>query len=344
MGTITARDLSTGDVLLYNSDGFISDAICFFDGTPYSHASLYLGNDCVGEALPEGLRNRGIKQSIEHSNYVLGRRLISSPPSMAPVITVADRYLTQGNRYGFEQLLLLAILTLTRRLKENKYLSWLVRKVLDNAADYLMDHSDRQPMICSEFVYTCYDEAIPGPTDAFTLRINAYPVVSSVVPGVRILGAPIVQHPDAGLHRDSLLAWAIQSRGTAPAKSAPVAAGISRAKKGTKEAVELSRTSLDEIIKAYLIEAGKPKAVAADPRTPEVMASIEQFARASQEAAVKRQGADKKPSKPGPSKLPIFGAKAQDPLQYLLDTVANFVTPGDLMKCSNLHDVGTIKI
>lgn len=344
MQSIATRDLTSGDVLLYNSDGFISDAISFFDGTPYSHASLYLGNDCVGEALPEGLRKRSVKESIEHANYVLGRRLISGPPSMAPVINVADRYLTQGNRYGFEQLLLLAFLTLTRRLKENKHLAWLVRKVLDNAADYLMDHSDRQPMICSEFVYTCYDEAVPGPTDAYTLRINAYPVVSSVVPGVRILGAPIVQHPDAGLHRDSLLVWAIQSRGPAPAKSAPVAAGISRAGKGAKEEIDLSRTSLNETIKAYLVEAGKPEAVAADPRTPEVMASIERFARASREAAVKRQGADKKPSKPGPSKLPILGVKAQDPLQYVLDTVANFVTPGDLMKCASLHDVGTIKI
>jgi hypothetical protein len=172
MANITTKGLDASDVLLYNGNGLLSDAICFFDGTPYSHAGLFLGDDEVGEAIAEGVRKRTAQESFKGKNYILARRLVAGPADMSPVLAVANHYLQQGNRYAFEQVVLLALLALTRKLNENKYLAWLVRKVLDDAADYLMDHSDRQPMICSEFVYRCYDEALPDKTDPYALSVR----------------------------------------------------------------------------------------------------------------------------------------------------------------------------
>ena len=47
---------------------------------------------------------------------------------MEPVVNKAEDYLSIGNRYGFEQIFLLAFLGLTRKLHVDQYLEWLLRK------------------------------------------------------------------------------------------------------------------------------------------------------------------------------------------------------------------------
>jgi hypothetical protein len=109
-----------------------------------------------------------------------------------------------------------------------------------------------------------------------------------------------------------------------------------------KADARLSRASLDDVITSYLAEATRPakaRAAAASSRTPEVLASIERFAGAFQQAGLKQRR--KVGGTGGPSAMRVG---AQDPLQHLLDTVADFVTPGDLFKCDSLLSVGTIPL
>ena len=71
---------------------------------------------------------------------------------------------------------MLAFLTLTRKLKVTPVLRTLIRRTLDAAASVLTRYisQNREPMICSEFVYRAYDEALPEIDDPFSLRIRAF--------------------------------------------------------------------------------------------------------------------------------------------------------------------------
>src|SRR5262249_47861698 len=80
-----------------------------------------------------------------------------------PVVDRVAYYLEHHERYAYEQLLLLAALAATRQLPVSgiPFLGMVIRNVLDSAADVVakLIHAGREPMICSEFVYRCYEEA-----------------------------------------------------------------------------------------------------------------------------------------------------------------------------------------
>ena len=175
-----------GDIILYHGNSLLAKLIQFFDGTEMNHAGIFLGEEMVGEALTGGLTKRTIDDSIKDDEYVIVRRLKNDPGTMQPVVDKAEDYLSIGNRYGYEQIFLLAFLGLTRKLHVNQYLEWLLRKILDKAADWLMNQGDRQPMICSEFAYRCYDEALPVAHDPYSLDIDPFPgTIQGDISGVR---------------------------------------------------------------------------------------------------------------------------------------------------------------
>jgi len=171
----TARLLSA-DVLLYHGTGLISDAIRFFDGTDVSHSSLLLNNAplLVGEAIARGLIEQPLSGSVSDSAWVMARRLKVRPADVSPVLDRAAFYVAQKERYAYEQILLLAFLCLIRKPKITPIFKRLVIAVLERASKLLLKLTagGKQPMICSEFVYRCYEEAIPGVLDPFGLSIR----------------------------------------------------------------------------------------------------------------------------------------------------------------------------
>ena len=199
-----------GDVLLYRGKGLISDAIRFIDRSEVSHAGLFLGRygeqgRTVGEAIREGVIRRELPKSIEHADWVESRRLKEAPSSIDPVLERAAYYLESGERYAFEQILLLAFLCITRNLAGSSVLGRLIRETLDAAAAFLLHlfNTGREPMICSEFVVRCYREALPGSVD---LPVRA--------PGALRFGergVPIGKN--GGIHRGSALALLLERHG-----------------------------------------------------------------------------------------------------------------------------------
>ncbi len=165
---IKPDQLSPGDVFLYHGDSFISKLIRLFDGTEYSHASIWQG-DHVVEALGNGITKNTLAASVSGAKFVDVYRFISSEgqnklgSAEYPAKPVLDRvafYEAHPERYAYEEIVLLAMLASTRRLPIPG-LGLVLRNVLDSASEVLarMVAAGKQPMICSELVYRCYVEA-----------------------------------------------------------------------------------------------------------------------------------------------------------------------------------------
>jgi hypothetical protein len=346
MDQIPIGSLQDGDVILYHGKTWLAKAIRFVDGTEVNHAAVCLGNGRVGEALGKGLTNNSISDSINDNDYVVVRRLSSHPGTIQPVVDKAQAYIAIGNRYGFEQIVLLAFLGITRKIPVNIYLKWLLRKVLDQAADLLMKQGNKQPMICSEFVYRCYDEALPTSKDPYTLGINRFPVTVTTS-GARAQTFAAAPHRQK-MHSDSLLAWAENAvRSGKRAGAGPLI--MTFEKRGAMKAAapvsaedkRLASLSLDDLIKGYIKETKKPATrtieLEASLRSPEMLASIKNFAEAHYRAT------SKAPARAGVSWSARAGAgEVPEALDHALKTVENFVTPGDLRNCRDLYDVGEI--
>ena len=331
--TVNVSDLLPADVLLYSGSSPLAKAIQFFDGTDLNHAGLYLGGDHVGEAVASGLVRNEIHDSVHGADWVDVYRLKDRPPDMSQVLDKANEYLDQGNRYGYEQLLLLAFLTLTRRIKATPVLRTLIRHTLDAAAAVLARQmsQNREPMICSEFVYRAYDEALPEIDDPFSLRIRAFMQAFAAGPAAV---APGDVPRGQGVHPQSLLAFLSTESSSAwisaPAQPSAPEAPVSFAP---------GESPIDALIETYLDEVhSEPEragqAMSEGASIEELAASTQQFAttlyQASHPEATTDQGA-----------ALSFGAKAPASL-YLFQTAADFVTPADLYRTQSLFRVGRL--
>lgn len=345
MDVVKSDEVADADVLLYHGNSMISRLIRFFDGTDVNHAAICIGRDEIGEAQAKGLTRDRIDGRLNNGEYIIVRRTKNNPGTMQPVVDKAEYYLGIGNKYAFEQIFLLAFLGLSRKLPANAYLKWLLRKVLDQAADWLTSNGERQPMICSEFVYRCYNEALPADQDPYSISIE--PFTAPVSRSSRGFRSPAAARRNS-IHRGSLLAWVGDAvSGRDPSGSSALlrttremgARGF--APSPSAEDNRMSAMPLDDLILDYLAEVRKPSArsfaAEASLRTPEMLGSIERLGAAlySERGSSARKSTRR-----------VLAASTEDEtlrnLSYLVKTAADFVTPGDLLKCIDLYDVGQI--
>lgn len=344
MERLVVKDLLPGDILLYHGTGLIARLIRFFDGTEMNHAAVYLGEGRVGEALAQGLVRQTLAKSLRGTAYVAVRRLKAYPETMEPVVDKARSYLALGNRYAYDQLLLLAFLGLTRKLPVNAFLKWLLRKIFDQAASWLTAQGERQPMICSEFVYRCYDEALPTEGDPYALEIAPLTRLRTGVPKTRTLPAAW----EGKTHRDSLLFWTREVCAQGRRRKGKVQ--LQDGKKGPEKGIQpppaaeegkAAGLGLEALIENYLEAVKRPvprsRALEASLRGPELLEGITRFALAWRKIAGPPPGKGRKGGKASSKEEEIAGA-----LDFLWDTVADFVTPGDLLKCEDLFTLGNL--
>jgi hypothetical protein len=323
MGSVD--DIRAADVLLFHGDGFVAWAIRAFDGTEVNHAAIALDQQLLGEAAGDGLRAAGIAAAVRQSRLTVVRSLPAAPDP-APVVGCARRYLDTGAAYAYQQIVLLAFLSLTRRVPMPLVARRLLREVLDRGAAALnaLVDSGRRLMICSEFVYRCYDEAYDGPApDPYALEISPRRALR--------------------LDRDTLLDWALaQPDSELPEPSAVRVLG---APVDPETADELAEAALAPLIAAYAVEAGLdadlpplPTDLGFRPLPAEVpdgqlLAAVVRFSAALRDASAAFRDASGGvfPEAPGGARdaLEAVRALAVDP---------NFVTPGDLLRAPSLTD------
>ncbi len=165
--TIAITDLKPGDVFLYQGTSLVARLIRLFDGTEYSHASIYDGAK-VAEALSQGITTNTVADSVAGSNFVDVYRFISADKHhlgdtgypAAKVIARVKNYEEHPQPYAYDDIILLALLCTSRHLAV-PLLGAVVRNILDTASEKLSQllAAGKQPMICSEFVFRCYAQA-----------------------------------------------------------------------------------------------------------------------------------------------------------------------------------------
>ncbi|MDR3553657.1 MAG: hypothetical protein P4L55_02765 [Syntrophobacteraceae bacterium] len=174
MERIGVSELLPCDVLLFHGTSFISKMIRMADGEPYNHAAFYVGSDegtpHVAEMLGDGLNYRPLSESIAGSEYVdvfryyNDSRIVIGNHSLPydPVLTREKFYQNEHDRYGYEEILLLSLLCSTRHINI-PIADMIMRNIIESAADVIANifKCGKQPMICSELVYRCFDEAYP---------------------------------------------------------------------------------------------------------------------------------------------------------------------------------------
>jgi hypothetical protein len=336
-------NLLAADVLLYRSNTLIGKAIRLLDDAEVSHAGLLVETDTVGEALTKGgLQRRPLAKGIEESEWVAVRRLANPPPTMQPVLKVANDYLDKGERYAYGQILLLAGICLLRRTDgHSSIVRRLAKAAIDKAAAFVnwCQSNGKQPMICSEFVYRCYDQAVEGDNDPYTIEVTEFRTsearlrllgrrrrqkavaTSTTIPPDSLLGRIQVEYGD--------IKEAVESRKVrAAAPSAPI-----------------SDDELDSILEAFLAETsgGAPKskerAFAARPEVTmdDLRCSVADFAAAIHETSktIAKMGSE------------ALGVTSMKPAAMASETLqgfsADFVTPGDLFRSPSLVAIGILQ-
>ncbi|AKL96297.1 hypothetical protein CACET_c28520 [Clostridium aceticum] len=171
MKNIKFDDLHHGDVLLCRGEGWLSDLIVLFDGGIYSHAALYAGKEdnihYVIHATKKGMLKMELALlSSETFTDVFrfnknSHKLGDEGYPYEPVISIGQHYVDEKTKYAFDHLILLALLGITRKIPLDVTSKKIMRSILDNATAYIFEMLDKgtTPMVCSELVYRCFDEA-----------------------------------------------------------------------------------------------------------------------------------------------------------------------------------------
>lgn len=326
-------DLLPSDVLLYSSQTLFGRLIRRLDGTEVTHAGIYLGNGMVGEALMvgrSGVHANPIQTSFQGTNWIEVRRLSDRRLDRQPVMKVADRYIAEGNRYAYAEILLVGVICLTRKLELGDSL---LRKIVFNAMNKAnqfiaeLTAEGKQPMICSEFVFRSYDEADEADDDPYSLEISSQAGMKvrrrssrrlrragySASPG----DLPYNVHPESLLGQLMGQPQLLERATKAAAPEVPPPEQVSDAE-------------LEVLIEAYLDRPsmGSPMGIGA---TPEV--SQGNLQRAATDYAASLLGSDRT----------RYGAPMSGPFSAQIETaIADFVTPGDLLKSPSLEAIGRI--
>ena len=300
---VEASELRPGDILLLRSPGVLAWAVRFFDGAEVDRAALVLEDGRVAEVIAGAPEVRSLQDCLASAEQVTARRL-KDLASMEPVIARAGT-LHEAHATGRPEVLL-ALLCCARKLRAASSLRGLQRACLATAAALL---PAPEPLTGPQFVWRCYEDALPEPSDVYTLHLNDLRNLEVVAGLPAEPGAGVARRIGRGVHPQSLLAWAAQPlmrgrlSGAVAAEPAP---------------------ALEEALGRYQREI-HDSVPAAQPGRPEgdaLLASLQRFAGAwSGTMPALARGA-----------LP-----AQ--LEMLFRGAADFCTAGDLLRCEELFSL-----
>ena len=333
---VTPDKLSPADVLLYRRHSLLGRLIRAFDGKEVSHAALYLGSE-VAEAVGEGLLRRSLLESrgADQRDYILAYRWREDIASDAfrPVVMQAENILARHPPYAHADVMLAAVLALTRKIPLTRSARFLVRVILDRATKALLDVAAPgrpEALMCSQFVFTCYRDT-PPPLAALEIAGASAPdegYESADGAGVPLMASPVRSGP--GIAEGSLLQrvgarWDQGLEGAEPVLGQPIDV--------SDREVE---AQLDVFEGELARESSENLADGQDPLGDEdLLEAMRRLARTllPPQTSGHESAGDDSESAPAFPSLPLFR-----------EVIANFVTPGDLSTSPSLRLVGRIAL
>lgn len=176
---LTLADLQPGDILTFEgeSDDLISSLIMKFTHSKVTHGALYYQNTPI-PALADAGASGIFAHKVEYkegarcafvSRLTKKGRLKSNvyfePEEMAPVHDAAKFYLSEGLKYPYSDLVLLALILIYKDISDSgikqtviigllKVLAAEIKKLIDDKF-----HQGKHTMVCSSFVNQCYLDA-----------------------------------------------------------------------------------------------------------------------------------------------------------------------------------------
>jgi len=162
----TPHDLRPGDIVLSSTDGLPSIGIRLLTLAPVSHASLYVGDDQIAEAVGHGIQQRTVARLLEEESTVVAFR---HPAVQTEHVTRMRQFVaaTLGQKYNLVGVLLQAPFSVERRVCELPLLPGMLREAClqgFGAVQLGLGRSDR--FFCSQFVLEAYRQAGLPLTDA----------------------------------------------------------------------------------------------------------------------------------------------------------------------------------
>jgi hypothetical protein len=186
---IDASALQPGDIVLSAANGITSLGIRVLTLGPVSHASLYVGNSEVAEAVGDGIRRRGVARLLEEESTVVAlRHPAVRDEHVARMRSFVNE--TVGQKYNLVGVMLQAPFAIDRKLCELPLTPTLARDFCLQGLGAIhlgLGRSDR--FFCSQFVLEAYkraglpltsaDPRLLTPADLLHMREGDVPSVRS---------------------------------------------------------------------------------------------------------------------------------------------------------------------
>ena len=161
------EDFQAGDILLFqideNSD-WISRAISILTNSDVSHAALYMGKNILSDEGLDGLACHQITDDTTGQPIYVER--LNPNLDMTPVLQAANKMIGQQEPYNKLALVQLGLLLLYKKeFPVDSIDRFLLKWVFDAATVAINEYLNKifspgkEPMVCSQYVYQCYQDA-----------------------------------------------------------------------------------------------------------------------------------------------------------------------------------------
>lgn len=163
------KDLQCGDVVLFSPEkgSFISWAITFLTNAPVSHASIFYGDEqgkpsIIEETPPAVAVNPVAERFVDR---VITVRRLEGGLALDPVIAAATIYRNNAEPYDNASLYMVGAILLYKKFTPSTLVQKVIIKILKKLTStldaYINAHKQpgKQPMVCSQFVAQCYEDA-----------------------------------------------------------------------------------------------------------------------------------------------------------------------------------------
>lgn len=161
-------DILPGDIILFEGDdSSIDEAIRLLSGSAITHAALCYREGVLADAGPTGIALHSLTDAPgdKDARVIHLRRLPVAAQSPQPVLDAASQVLSEHDSFDYSGMVLVGLLLLYKKEAPSSWVSRCALAFLKRLAKRLdqliqeLAHPSQHPMFCSEFVFTCFQNA-----------------------------------------------------------------------------------------------------------------------------------------------------------------------------------------